>query len=149
MAKLNRKQTVYMDYLCNDKGFTLISFLLVMVLISFTFPLISHVLKLTSFKSNYEDISVNHYFHFLRDELLDAVDYEIHGKTLFLQLPNGKKSSFRLYKDYILRQVNSEGHEIYLRNVKEIKFYPLSYGIQTVIVTTEGDRYEKSIILYE
>ncbi|WP_162986426.1 competence type IV pilus minor pilin ComGF [Virgibacillus sp. Bac332] len=106
------------------------------------------MLKSISNQSDIHELSIQQFFQHLRNEVMQATDFRIVANKLLLE-SNGATVSFELYQELIRRQVNGLGHEIYVRGVKDFSLAPLSYGFQIIITSTEGDTFEKDIILYE
>ncbi len=132
----------------NESGFTLLSSLLFLSMILFLVPILANMMKLTQYDSRYDELSVWHFFLFLQHETTEAAGYQVTGNTLHLQLRNGKTASYSRYYSDIRRQVNSVGHEIYLKDVKQIEFVPLTFGFKTIVHSIQGEIYEKVIIFH-
>lgn len=142
------KPFVYMVIDKGEQGFTLLSMLMVIAILFTTLPLLAYLVNATTYTSNYDEISIQHFFHFLRDEFMLATDYSVTKSKIVFYDGDGKKVSFERYQNVVLRKVDGLGHDIYLRDVKEINFKGLSYGIQAEIISLEGEAYEKTIIYY-
>lgn len=132
-----------------EAGYSLISMLLALSLFTLTLPFLIPLIKHISFETNYQDISVHHFFHALHYQLLYSYDYDISHNQLYLSQAHDEEVKIEKYGSLIRRQVNGLGHEIYLRDVQDITFKKLSYGIQISLVMTSGESYEKSIVFYE
>jgi len=149
MFKNERKKFVYMAINLRERGFTLLSTLLIILIISITMPLLTSLLSSISYSTNDDTFSIQHFFYFLRNDLLAAVDYKVEHNKLFLDLPSKKTAMIEKYGSVIRRQIDGKGHEIYLRDVKELTFKPKSYGVYTKVTSIQGEIYEKTIIFYE
>lgn len=152
MLKKLRKQFVCMDFRKNEQGFTFISMLLVLTLISISLPFLAYLTKSASYSTNYDEIATNQFFQFLRDDVIHATSYRVKPSAptiLILELADGTTATIGQYKDLIRRQVDREGHEIYLRDIKEVAFSTYSYGIRASVTTLQGEYYEKKIIFYK
>lgn len=149
MLEKNLKQFVYMVINRSEQGFTLLSMLVVITILFTTLPLLAYLVNAVTYTSNYDEINIQQFFYFLRDELMLATDYSVTKNKVFFQDRDGRKVSFEKYYNIIVRKVNGAGHDIYLRDVQDIQFYDLSYGIQVEIISLEGETYEKAIIYYK
>lgn len=125
------------------------SMLLTISILFMSLPLLSYLTKSVTYTSNYEEINIQQFFQFLRDDVIKATGYKVSTNAITLDLQDGKKASIELYKELIRRRVDYEGHEIYLRDVKEVVFTPLPYGIHVIVTSLQGADYEKTIIFYE
>ena len=143
------KQFVYMVINKSERGFTLLSMLITITVLFTTLPLLAHLIKSVNYSTNYDEISIQQFFQFLRNEFIMATDYHVSENRIILHLRDGKKVSFEKYQNVILRQVGGEGHDIYLRDVAEISFSSRSYGAHVAITSLQGVRYEKTIVFYE
>ena len=114
-----------------------------------TLPLLAQVITLITVPSSYDELSMQQFFYFLRDEVSIADDINVNQDVLILKLVNGDTITFKKYKDLVIRQVDGKGYDVYLRNVKEINFRRLFYGVHTTITSLEGEQYEKNIVLLE
>jgi|SRR5690625_121324 len=134
----------------NEDGFTLISTLFIMVLIVFLLPLLISLITTASasYETTYDDLSIQQFFVFLRDELFMATNYEIRTNALILDLPDGKKSFFMQVGDHIVRRL-SGGYEIFLRDIDRVMFSEWSDGIHVNITSLEGEQYEKILRFYK
>ena len=100
-------------------------------------------------KSTYSEISVQQFFQFVRDDIIDATNiYVTNGKLYLVKPHENKTATLELYGTLVRRQVNGKGHEIYLRDVEGISFTPLPYGVQVTVITTSEERYEKKFAYY-
>src|SRR5690625_4902502 len=122
-------------YACTDienkhqRGFTMVSMLITMTILIITLPLLTHVTKHVSYSSNYDELSVQQFFHFLRDECMQTTAYKVDNKKVVLDLPDGKKATLQRYNNLIQRQVDGKGFEVFLRDVKGLQFSELPYGV--------------------
>lgn len=133
----------------NERGFTMISMLMTLSVIMITLPLLAQIITLIAVPSSYDELSMNQFFYFLRDEVSIAADYQVKQDVLTLELVNGDTITFKKYKDLVIRQVDGKGYDVFLRNVKDISFRKLSYGVHTIITSLEGEQYEKNIVFLE
>lgn len=143
------KQSVYTAIKTCEKGFTLLSMLLIMTILFITLPLLSHLVNAITYTSSYDEISVQHFFQYLRDEFILATDYSVENNRLTLRNLEERRVSFEKYKNEVIRKVDNTGHDIYLRDIKDINFVALPFGVQVEITSLGGNTYEKTIVFYE
>ncbi|MBR7797798.1 MAG: competence type IV pilus minor pilin ComGF [Bacillota bacterium] len=148
MPKKGKRSFVYTDSQHKQSGFSFITTLIMVTILVISLPFLSYLLKSISNQSDIHELSIQQFFQHLRNEVMQATDFRIVANKLLLE-SNGATVSFELYQELIRRQVNGLGHEIYVRGVKDFSLAPLSYGFQIIITSTEGDTFEKDIILYE
>ncbi|MFD2046054.1 competence type IV pilus minor pilin ComGF [Ornithinibacillus salinisoli] len=125
------------------------SMLLMVTIITITLPLIIHIIKTVDFESDYDEISVQQFFHLLQNELINIKKIDISSKRLLLTLQNGDKASIEKYNTLVRRQVNDMGHEIYLRDIQNLQFTPLPNGVRVKVMTLQGELYEKVLFVYD
>ncbi|MEC5422262.1 ComGF family competence protein [Virgibacillus sp. C22-A2] len=143
------KKYVYTPFYQNNRGFTFISTLLLIIILALTLPFAGYLLKASSYTVNPDEISIQLFFQFLRNDMINATDYQVSSSSLSLNLDNGNTATIGSYNNQIRRQVNGLGHEVYLQNVKEWNLIPLSYGFHATITSLEGEIYEKTIVFYK
>lgn len=149
MLEKRMKQFVYMVFDRREQGFTLLSMLFVMTILLATLPLLAYITKSTIYDSNYDELSIQQFFQFLRDDFISATDYAVSkNKLILIDSADGNRVSFERYNHTILRQVDGTGHDIYLRDVKGVTFTALPYGVHVEITSLEGEHYEKTIVFY-
>lgn len=138
-----------MDIFQNEKGFTFITYFFAISLISITIPFFSYILTMLNESTSYSSQNIHTFLHFIRDDVIRAEQYEISNDQLSLSLHGGRKATYEQYENVIRRQVDGEGHEVYVMDVKDLRFTPLSYGFKMHITTNQGELYEKTIVFYE
>lgn len=148
MLKKIKRNNAYIVYQKNEHGFTFFSVLVTLTILFTTLPLLGYLLKSVSYSSNYDDISVYHFFHYLQNDVTNAIEYEVKGDKISMQLQGEDEAmaSIGQYNQLIRRQVNGKGHEIYLRDVKDFTVTSLAYGFHVSILTLQGEHYEKTIV---
>lgn len=129
----------------NNKGYTLIAVLLTLFVIMITLPFVGYLLKNSSTAKQYEDIAVQQFFIFLRNEIIYAKDVYIEDNILFLRTKDDELAKMELYKNLIRRQVKG-GHEVYLRDVADFKWESLPFGGKVTVITDSGGIYEKKMV---
>jgi len=139
----------YMERAKNNAGFTFISLLITLIIIFTTLPLLVQLTKTVSYRTNYNELSIQQFYHYLRDDLIEATAFQVSEHSLELLLPDDNTAIYSMYGRLIRRQVDGRGHEIYVRDVKDITFTPLPYGMLTEVTSLEGDVYEKVLVFYE
>ncbi|WP_077326961.1 competence type IV pilus minor pilin ComGF [Virgibacillus siamensis] len=150
MLKTNRTNHVYTAIQLNEKGFTFLSVLLAITVVFLTLPLIALITKSIDYSSNYDAMSVQQFFYFLRDDVIASTMVESEqSDKLILHYYDDTIVTFEKYDDLIRRQVNGQGHEIYLREVQDVQFTASPNTIHVFITMKQGDQYEKSIHVYQ
>jgi len=129
----------------SNKGYTLISVLLTLFIIMISLPFVGYLLKNSSTTKQYEDIAVQQFFIFLRNEIIYATDVYIEDNILFLRTKDDELAKMELYKNLIRRQVKG-GHEVYLRDVADFKLESLPFGGKVTVITDTGGMYEKKMV---
>lgn len=147
MQPIEQIDSVYTAIRKREKGFTFISSLLMISIIFMTIPFTTYLVKAVDFTSNYDQLSVNQFFYFLRDEVIKSTDLTIEPTKLTLLQPDGTRVSLEKYDDLIIRR-HKGGFEIYLRHIQDVHFKSASYGLHASITTLNGDQFEKLIIDY-
>lgn len=154
MLKRLKKQDAFTVIHKNNQGFTLISILLTITILFTTLPLLGYLIKSATYTSNYDELSIQQFFHYLRDDFLIATDYDVSTNKITLGLENGTQASIESYtntaKDVLIRRrVDGFGHEVYLMNIEAVTFSPISYGVHVIVTSLQGEQYEKTIIFYD
>ncbi|MBY7143380.1 ComGF family competence protein [Virgibacillus sp. NKC19-3] len=150
MSKIAKKLYVYMAIGKNDRGFTLVSILFSISIIAVTLPFTGYLINtITDTSSHYEEVSTHQFFHFLRDDVIKATSFTIESSALILTLENETTATIEKYGKHIRRKTDHGGHEIYLRDIEDITFTELPYGIHATVTSMQGEQYEKTIIFYE
>ena len=150
MSNKKKKKHAYSGTLRNQKGFTLLSLLLTISIVFITVPFLEYITKSLDYTTNYIDLSYYQLFHFMRDDIIRSTDYSIDGRTLSLNTIAGTTVSYDQYKDIVRRQVDGAGHEIFIqKNVADLSFEKLSYGVKAIITTEDGEVYEKKFTVYQ
>ncbi|MFD1038476.1 competence type IV pilus minor pilin ComGF [Virgibacillus byunsanensis] len=149
MLKIKLKNTVFTAIVKIEKGFTILSVLLSITVLFITLPFAAYLVKTANIPTNYEELSIQQFFIFLRDEMIIATDIVVYPNTIEYTVKNGSQVTIEKYDNIIRRQVIGKGHEIYLRDVSDVTFTSLSYGIHVSITSLEGEHSEKDIIFYK
>ncbi|ALX48075.1 competence type IV pilus minor pilin ComGF [Lentibacillus amyloliquefaciens] len=147
MLKTKLNNSVYTAIRPNEKGVTFISVLFMISIIFTTIPFTVYLVKAVDVTSNYDALSVQQFFFYMRDEVISASDLTIETSKLTLEQPDGSTATLEKSDDRIVRRLNN-GFEIYLRDVQDVTFTSSSYGVHASITTINGDQYEKSIVYY-
>lgn len=149
MQKNRKKLFVYTAYLRNEKGFNFITVLTMVSLIFLTIPFFSTALQLTKPVHNHQDLAVQEFFRFIRDDIIKSHNSYVIDDALYLHQAEDEIIVISQYTDLVRRQVNQTGHEVYLRDVDELKFYEQAHGIKMIVTTKDGAIYEKLFNLYD
>ncbi|WP_077703555.1 competence type IV pilus minor pilin ComGF [Virgibacillus dokdonensis] len=147
MRNKQTKKSVFMPSHL-EYGFTFVTTSISIVVLVFSIPFVSYLLRQVSVDHAMNDLSVGQFFIFMRNEVMQAEEIKIYPHQLKLSMHNGDEATFEKYGNLIRRQVDGTGHEIYLRDIKDITFSPLSYGFHIIITTMKGEKYDKKIIYY-
>ncbi|MFZ3577849.1 competence type IV pilus minor pilin ComGF [Virgibacillus sp. DJP39] len=146
---MKKKSRAYMGMLVNQKGFTLLSMLLTVAMLFITIPFLEYMTKSLSYTNNYTDLSYYQFFHFFRDDLIRSTNYTTYDQGIALSAVDGTIVTYEKYENVIRRQVNGTGHEVVIRGINSLNFESITYGIKTVISTTDGAVYEKKFTVYK
>lgn len=139
-----------MGTLVNQKGFTLLSMLLAISILFITVPFLEYLTKSLDYTTNYKDLSFYQLFHFMRDDIIRSTDVEIGKQKISLTAIDGSTVTYEKYNDIIRRQVDGTGHEVFIqKNIEDLSFEKISYGIKAIITTKDGAVYEKKFNVYQ
>ncbi|WP_080874599.1 competence type IV pilus minor pilin ComGF [Oceanobacillus timonensis] len=151
MPNKKQKQNVSMPYWNNQKGFTLISMLVALTVLTLTLPFVHYALSTLSLKQTYtEALSMQQFFIHLHDDIIASTsihvaDNQLHIRFLDRNDNTEKTATFSQYNHSIRRQVNRQGHEIYLHDVSDVAFEEQTNAIFLTITKESGEVYEKTI----
>ncbi|MFB4166462.1 competence type IV pilus minor pilin ComGF [Virgibacillus sp. JSM 102003] len=148
MLKIRQIRFACTDILQNDKAFSFLSVILTISILFIIVPFTGYLLKGVSFTSNYDELSFQQFFYFLRDEVIESADIKIEPTRIILNQTDGSVVTIEQYQNLIRRKVDSKGHEIYLRDVQAVKFKSTAYGFHATITSSKGEQFEKTIIIY-
>ena len=149
MLRWLKKNFVYPGYLKNEKGFSLLSLLVMMMIVTFTIPFFGYALQSVQIDDDHRDLTVHEFYRFIRDDVIRSYDYEIvNNHTLYLYQDHGQRVTIHRYGNLIRRQVENKGHEIYFRGAKEITFERTIHGFKLILSTEEGVTYERNFKFY-
>lgn len=136
-----------MHRLKNEEGYLLLSsvigLLFCFMMLSFLIPLFN-VANLTN---DYNELSIQQFFKFFRDELIEAVDFEVSSTRVILHRSDQRRAIFEKRGRLVVRRIDG-GYEVYLRDIQDIRFTALSYGMKVSITSMDGETYEKTLIYY-
>ncbi|HLQ71072.1 MAG TPA: ComGF family competence protein [Bacillota bacterium] len=133
----------------SEYGFTFVSGLLGLMIVGIIIPIMAYLYQASATIPSYsEEISIQQFFQFLRDDLSKAVSYRVEDKRLYITLYDGEPTTIEKFDNMIRRQVKGTGHEIYLRDINDVLFEEIEYGIQTTITSSRGKEYVKHIVFY-
>lgn len=131
----------------SSAGYSMISMLFTISIIFISLPFITYLLSSLSYTSHQEAVSVNQFFLYVRDDLIESEKYEMGQHTISYELENGDNASITQYQNLVRRQVQGKGHEIYLKNVQQLSFKPVTYGLRVSVRTLQGELYEKTLFI--
>lgn len=150
MLNKKKKKHAYSGTQINQKGFTLLSTLLTISILFITVPFLEYITKSLDYTTNYTDLSYYQLFHFMRDDIIRSTDFAIDGQKLSLNTFSETTVGYEQYEDIIRRQVDGAGHEIFIqKNVANLSFEKISYGVKAIITTKDGEVYEKKFTVYQ
>lgn len=137
-----------MVYLNKESGFSLYHVLFVLGVLIICISLQAAILKTLQAPFTYDSISTQQFFYFIQRDVIEASDITMKNHQLMLHSLNGDKITYEQYGSLVRRQVNNQGHEIYLRDISNLSISPLPYGFVIRITTQKGGSYEKKIRYY-
>ncbi|WP_138415807.1 competence type IV pilus minor pilin ComGF [Aquibacillus sediminis] len=137
-----RKHFVYM--VMNERGMTLVTSLFALMILMSTLPFLPLLLDQLEYDTKYDDFSTRQLYHFISSELHNSVDISIDQSAIHFEKQDEKTVTIEFYDQVIRRRVDNQGHEIMLRNVKQMAVEPSLFGMRIIITTMEGKKYEKS-----
>lgn len=147
MQKNVTKQSVFMGSRPHNKGFTLITTLLMISVLAMTLPFLSYLLNAAKTESDYEELSVQEFYRYIRDQLIRSSSLTITDDKLYL-IQNEKDVVIGKFGEHLMRRVKDEGYEVYLRDIEKVQFEESPYGLKIIITSLQGEIYEKSFIFY-
>lgn len=154
MQKKKERKNACTQLWSNSKGFTFISMLISLTIVALTLPFIHYALSTLQLKQNYtEALSVQEFFIHLRDEIILSTSVHVANNQLYIRFTDlddnvERTALFSQYNNSIRRQVNGQGHEIYLHQVADVVFEGHSNVILLTITGESGAVYEKTLYNY-
>lgn len=143
------KQFVYTVIDKSESAFTLLSMLITVTCLIVTLPFLVHLIHSVSYTDYMDELSIQQFYNFLRDEFISATNHSVSKNKVIIDDLEGRKVSFEKYNNIILRKVDGRGHDVYLRDVQDVIFTDVSYGVQVEIISLKGEAYEKTIMYYK
>lgn len=128
-------------------GFTFVEMLLSLSIMLLTIPFVVYFLSNLHVEDE-NHLSVEQFFVFIRNDVISAQNVTVDGNLLYLHLESGETAKIEQYNQIIRRQVDGQGHEIYLRDVALFKLKVRNEGVRIFVETVEGETYEKTIDLF-
>jgi|SRR5699024_6733768 len=145
----SKKKFVSLAIKNDEAGMTFVSMLMAMTIFGISLPFIIFFLSQLDSPQLDEDLQVQQFFIFIRDDALMSEHVYAEDNKLFFSLDTGETAKVEQYQNLIRRQVNGRGHEIYLRNIETFIVKPVAFGNKLIITTDKGATYEKTIATYE
>lgn len=130
----------------NEFGFTLASHLLRLLIILMSIPIIILAIQKINVLPLSESLAVQQFFFILQIDAYNAINIYSTNNEVTITLMTGETVNLHHYSNVIRRQVQGQGHEIYLRNVKSFIVNELPYGMHVEVTMLEGDTYERTIV---
>ncbi|MFD2133537.1 competence type IV pilus minor pilin ComGF [Pseudogracilibacillus auburnensis] len=127
----------------------MIELLLTLMIITMTLPFVALFFSYINTPSFEEDMSIQQFFIFLRNDALLADNVYSENNKLFFNLTTNEIAKIEYYPSLIRRQVNGKGHEIYVRDIASLTIESLPYGSKIIVQTVKGETYEKTIAHYD
>lgn len=131
-----------------QRGFTLISGVLALLLLSCTFYMVTPLLKHLSEHSERvreDPFAASQFFHFLQEELYHAERIEAHDSKLLIYPFSELPILYEQYFHIIRRKVNNSGHEVMLMDVQSVNFVKTPSCLQITIDLKSGDKVERCL----
>lgn len=134
-----------MERKTNQGGITYLSILFALSILMMLLPFFPFIYQSIEPKNYQEEISIDQFFRFIQDETELAVRTTVTPNLLTFYYPDGTKVQISPYQHLIRRQLNGQGYEVLLRNIKTVIFEEVSYGLEIKIQTLSGEYYGKKI----
>ncbi|WP_026906689.1 ComGF family competence protein [Paucisalibacillus globulus] len=138
-----------MVYRNSEQGFTFSSLLFTLTVLMICIPLHGAIFKTLKENSYYDEISIQQVFHFIQQEVVKSKGYRIDHDKIILIMNSDEIVTIGKYGSLIRRQVDGQGHEIYLRDIQDFQVQLLEYGFKIYIRSPKGEEYEKTITFYD
>ncbi len=146
-----RSVNVYIKNLNNERGITLLEALLSLFLTMFILQALPYILKtvwIYSQQSPQKDVEVYQLYHFIEQDLYTTRSISTISDGVRLYKQNGDQVDIEQYGNMIRRQVNHQGHQGLLHNVKSLEVRPSSNGFYILLQKEGGSEYQKLFNLY-
>lgn len=140
-----------LTYNHQEAGFTLISYLIALSLFIFILPLLTKTFIILQPASQNERLAIEHFYTYLYEDLVEALEINIkNNEEIEIKVRDRENTERfgRIYKtksNNIVRSVRG-GHEIYIRDIKNVSFKETSQGLLVYIESLKGNMYEKTIV---
>lgn len=132
----------------DKNGFTFITTIMMISILALTLPFLSYAIQTVQPASNYDELAMDEFYRFVRDEIIKSQSVYVIDDTLYLVQEEDDLATISLYYEVIRRQVNGQGHEIYLRDIAAVHFNEQPYSIEMIITDLKGRTYEKTFSIY-
>lgn len=135
----------------SERGFTfiemLITFSILLVILSFITPFLSVVFRENSEQFNKLEWQI--LVQQMKMEIREARDITIsnNNSVSFYNIA-GDSVSFEKYNNQIRRRVNRKGHEVLLQQITDVKFEPKPNGFLISVLTVDGKAYQAIITAF-
>ncbi|QHE52949.1 competence type IV pilus minor pilin ComGF [Pontibacillus sp. HMF3514] len=142
---------VYIKNLNNDRGITLLEALLSLFITLLILQALPYVLKtvwIYSQQSPQKDVEVYQLYHFIEQDLYTTRSISTISDGVRLYKQNGDQVDIEQYGNMIRRQVNQQGHQGLLHNVKSFEVRSSSKGFSILLQNEGGSIYQKLFNLY-
>lgn len=126
-----------------ENGFTLISTLISLMLVLISLPLIYQLVYEVKSISKSE-LSPYKFMVFIKDDIHRSEKMIAKDNKLYFYLASEEIAVIEQYGELIRRRVDNLGHEIYLREIKNLQTENLEHGVKVIINSKNGEKYEKT-----
>ncbi|GGA68325.1 ComGF family competence protein [Ornithinibacillus halotolerans] len=130
----------------NERAFTFYTVLLMITLAIICIHIYGAIVKTFPREHHYDEISIQQLFHFIQHNVNQVNELSIKNNKVSMTTLTGDLVSIEKYGNVIRRQVNNQGHEILLRNIRDFQCQLLPHGFKIIISSSKGDTYEKEIV---
>ncbi|HHU19495.1 MAG TPA: prepilin-type N-terminal cleavage/methylation domain-containing protein [Bacilli bacterium] len=148
MSKINSSKYLFILNLQTERGFTIVELLLSLVILAMILLITPIITSNIHHQPQTERFSVQQFFHAATDEIQSNQLSEKDQYRIILTTSTNEQIVLSKYNDTIRRQVNRTGHEVLLRDVKQLA---IEYNDQYLLIKLEmksEQKYEKVITLF-
>lgn len=146
MQRIKKKIFVYIDSKNDEDGFTLLSSLLRLMMISIVLPLLLFALTKITVLPMQSSMSVHQLFFIIQNELYRASEVT-YSKNQLTYINEEGNNRIELYGNVLRRRVNFQGHEVYHQNVKSFSITGHPEGLKVTLTLLSGESYERILLV--
>lgn len=148
MQKKTVNDFVYMAKKSDQSGITYLSILFSLMILLLILPFFGFIYQSAQVNTHAEELAIDQGFRFIQEETEQAVKFTVSSDSVTFLYEDGTISTINLYQNLIRRQVAGQGHEILLRDIRNISFSAAPYGLHVILTTGSGNKYEKKIYIF-